>query len=158
MDNLIKLVNEKDLWSIAEGENDGTPFLLRFRPHLKDFIETRKYNKKLTILLPYNSNNDSLMPTDEETELFRNIEDALVDVLEKDVQAVLAFVYTGQNQKEWQWYSTDIAETGKRLNDALSNFDRLPIDLSVEDDPDWIEYKSVLEGADDSEYEETEDE
>ncbi|WP_132055690.1 DUF695 domain-containing protein [Pseudocnuella soli] len=157
MDNLIKLVNENDLWSVAEGENDGTPFLLRFRPHLNDFIETKKYNKKLTIALPYISDNDSLMPTDEETELFSNIEDALVDVLENDVQAVLTFVYTGQNQKEWHWYSTDINETGKRLNDALSNFDRLPLELTAEDDPDWNEYNSVLEGADDSEYKESED-
>lgn len=157
MGNLIQLVNEKDLWSVAEGENDGIPFLLRFRPHLNDFIETRRYSKRLTVLLPYDSDNDSLMPTDEQTELFRNIEDALVDILESDVQAVLAFVYTGQNQKEWHWYSTDINETGKRLNDVLSNFDRLPLELSAEDDPDWSEYNSVLEGVDDSEYQDSED-
>jgi len=158
MDNLIQLLNEKDLWSVAEGENEGTPFLLRFRPHLNEFIETKRYNERLTIVFPYDSDDDSLMPTDEETELLSDIEDALVEVLEKDVQAVLAFVYTGQNQKEWHWYSTDISETGRRLNDALSNFGKLPLELSAEDDPDWIEYNSVLEGADDSEYEDSEDE
>ena len=157
MENLIRLVNEKDLWTVAEGENEETPFILRFRPHLKDFTATKKYNKRLTVLFPYASDNSSLMPGDEETELLGKIEDALVEILEKDVQAVLAFVYTGQNQKEWSWYTTDISETGKRLNEALSVFDKLPIELIVEDDPDWNKYNSVLEGSDDSEYKDIDD-
>jgi hypothetical protein len=153
MDNLRQLITDGDTWTSAEGENDGAPFLLRFRPHLQDFIATNKYNKRLTILWQYNSNDTSLMPSGKEIELMEDVENTLVNTLESDVQSVLAFVYTGQNQREWHWYSIDINETVKRLNEALSNFEELPIELSAEDDPDWSEYNVVLEGADDSESE-----
>jgi hypothetical protein len=158
MDNLKQLITDNDTWTNAEGENDGTPFLLRFRPHLQDFIATNKYNKRLTILWRYKSHDSSLMPSNDEMGLMKEVEDALVDILENDIQSVLTFVYTGQNQREWHWYSVDINETGKRLNKALSAFNKLPIELSSEEDPDWSEYNAVLEEAEDSEHENTEDE
>lgn len=151
MDKLKQLITNNDNWTCAEGENEGTPFLLRFRPHLQDFIATNKYNKRLTISWHYNSDDISLMPSDDEMKLMRDVENALVHDLEDDVQSVLAFVYTGQNKKEWHWYSSDMNETGKRLNESLSNFDRLPIELTTAEDPDWNEYNSALEGANDSE-------
>lgn len=157
MDHLAQLITEKDIWTGAEGENEGTPFILRFRPHLQDFIAVNRYHKHLTITWPYTSDNDSLMPGNTDTNLMSEVENSLVEALESDVHAVLAFVYTGQNQREWHWYSSDIAETGKRLNEALSYFERLPIELTAEDDPEWEEYLSVLEGADYSDYEEDKD-
>ena len=98
------------------------------------------------------------MPHQQEMELMENVENNLVNSLEDDLQSVLAFVYTGQNKREWHWYSSDITETEKRLNNVLADFDKLPIELSEEDDPDWSEYNEVLEGADDFEYRDTEDE
>lgn len=156
MENLKKLITDDDTWTGAEGENDGKPFLLRFRPHLQGFITTNKYNKRLTISWNYDSDDSSLMPSDDQLELMQDVEDALVDTLENDLQSVLAFVYTGQNQREWHWYSSDINETGKRLNEALADFDQLPIELSVEDDPEWSEYNAVLEGVEDSDDEDAE--
>ena len=93
------------------------------------------------------------MPSDDDADKMKVMEDALVEAMELDLQAVLAFVYTGQNQKEWHWYSTDIQESGKRINEALASFDKLPIELSFEDDPDWTEYNSVLAGAESGEEE-----
>jgi uncharacterized protein DUF695 len=158
MDRLKSLVTDQDTWTSAEGENDGAPFLLRFRPNLQEFIETKRYNKHLTLLWNYDSDNTSLMPDKKEMELMEEVEKSLIDIFENDLHAILSFVYLGNNQKEWHWYSSDIAETGKRLNKALSNFDVLPIELSSEDDPVWSEYNAVIKGADDSEYEGTEDE
>jgi hypothetical protein len=154
MNNLKQLITDNDTWSAGEGENEGTPFILRYRPHLQDFIATKKFNKHLTITWQYESDDDLLLPTDEDIDLMQEVENALVDTFETDLQCVLAFVYIGQNQKEWHWYSSDIKETGLRLNKALDNFDELPLDLSSEDDPDWEEYKAVLEGAVGAEEEE----
>jgi hypothetical protein len=150
MNKLIQLVTEDDTWTLAEGESDGTPFMLRYRPNLQEFIAAAKYNRRLVIAWQYDADNSSLMPSDEEVALMEEVENSLVDILENDVQAVLAFVYTGQNQKEWHWYSSDMEETGNRLNEALSAFDELPLELSSEDDPEWTEYLAVLAGADGS--------
>ena len=158
MDKLKSLITDQETWTAAEGENDSVPFLLRFRPNLQAFIATKNYNKRLTLLWNYDSDDVSLMPDKETMELMEKVESSLVDILESDLQSILSFVYLGHNQKEWHWYSSDIVETGKRLNEALSNFDVLSIELSSEDDPEWNEYNAVLEGADDSGYENTDDE
>jgi hypothetical protein len=150
MNKLLQLVTEEDIWTLAEGESEGTPFMLRYRPNLQEFIATAKYNRRLAIVWKYQSDNSSLMPADEDVALMEAVENALVDLLENDVQAVLAFVYTGQNQKEWHWYSSDMEETGNRLNEALSAFDVLPLELSSEDDPEWAEYLALLENVEQS--------
>lgn len=150
MDKLKSLITDKETWTSAEGKNDGTPFLLRFRPNLKDFISTKKYTKRLILFWNYDSNNASLMPNEKEMELMKEVENSLVDILESDLQAILSFVYLGQNQKEWHWYSSDIIETQKRLYKTLPNFDTLPIEILLEDDPEWSEYNAVVDGANNS--------
>jgi hypothetical protein len=147
MSNLEILVKDEDRWSIAEGENEDGPFIVRFRPHLQSFAETKDYNKRLIIMWPYESEDNAMMPNDTDTKLMEAVENNLVEALENDVLTVLAFVYTGQNQKEWHWYTLDIAETSKRINEALADFDKLPIELEMEDDENWNEYKAVIEGA-----------
>lgn len=139
-----------DTWDGVESERDGAPFILHFRPFLQNFIETKKYNKRLDIIWTYNSPDSSSMPADEDMEFMDKVEDALVDILEKDQQAVLSFIYTGQNQQVWYWYSSDIDETIERLNEALANFEQLPIELNPVDDPEWTEYNGVLEDTKDA--------
>lgn len=147
MKDLKRLVNENDSWTAAEGENNGNIFLLRFRPHLQRFIETGKYDKRLIITWSYESIDSSLLPSESDLEFMEEVENSLVEILENDVEAVLAFVYTCDNEREWNWYIKDKEETIKRLNKALSEFDKLPIELTMEEDKDWSEYKFVLEGA-----------
>lgn len=149
MKNLKLLLTDEDTWNIAEGENDGTPFTLRFRPHLKDFIHSQHYKKHLVISWSYESDNSSLMPSEEQIELMENIENSLIENLESELQAVLTFIFTGQNRRDWHWYSKDIAETGELLNNALVDFEKLPIEITAEDDENWSEYLAVIDGAED---------
>ena len=137
MNNLKSLITDEETWTSAEGESDGVSFLLRFRPNLQAFIATNKYKTRLTLIWNYESENTSLMPSEKTIEMMNKVENALIDILENDLQAILAFVYLGHNQKEWHWYSIDITETEKRLNEALSYFDVLPIEFSSEDDAEW---------------------
>lgn len=147
-DQLKKIITEEDLWTGGEGENEeGLPFLLRYRNNLQHFVETGNYNTGLIILWNYTSEDDSLMAGTEEMGLMQKVEDTLVAALEDDLQAVLAFVFTGLNQREWHWYTTDPEESGKRINDALAEFDELPIELSAEEDPEWTEYYAIMDGA-----------
>jgi hypothetical protein len=154
MEQLKKILSE-DIWTLAEGENGGTPFILRYRPNLQPFIDTNQYNKRLIILWSYDSDNDSLIPSEADMNYMSSVEDRLIKVLENDLHTILAFVYTGQNKREWHWYSKDIIETGTRLNSVLNEFEKLPIELNAEDDPLWNEYNGVLGGAGDAEYDES---
>ncbi len=40
------------------------------------------------------------MPDEKEMELMAEVEDSLADILENDLQAILSFVYLGNNRKE----------------------------------------------------------
>ena len=154
MDRLKILITEQETWTLSKGENDGFPFILRFRPNLKEFSITKEYCERIILLWKYNSTDNSLLPTEEEMDLMEEVENSLVEILENDLQAILSFVYSGQNKKEWHWYSRNIDETCKRINDALSGFEILPIELLLEDDPEWSEYNAVIDGAEDSDSEE----
>jgi hypothetical protein len=73
------------------------------------------------------------------------MEDLLVHVLETDIQAILAFVYIGNNQKVWYWYTRNKDETIRRINDALREMEKLPIEIFLTFDPDWDEYNSIID-------------
>ncbi len=145
MENLKSLITDKETWTSARVKGNQVTSLLRYRTNLQDFIKTDKYNTRLTITWNYNSTDISLMPNEKEMDLMNKVENALVENFEHDLQAVLAFVFLGENRKEWYWYTKDIEEIADRVNSALSEFDELPIELSCESDSNWNEYKDVIE-------------
>jgi hypothetical protein len=157
-EHLKSLLTEEDTWTMAEGESSGTPFFLRFRPHLQDFINTQQYTKRLIILWNYTSEDDYLFPTPEDADMMAEVEEKLIEKLEEEALTVLAFVYTGQDRREWHWYTTDVAAAQAQLNEALTPFDQLPLELTVEVDADWEQYLSILESMEDAEDEESSEE
>jgi len=124
---------------------DEVPGLVRFRPNLQNFIETDQYLRRMDIVWTYESTDDSQFPDNATMDLMTNVEDALVDVFERDNQTILAFVFTCDNERWWAFYTTDTDIAGTRLNEALAAFDPLPIAISVEDDSEWDEYFGVIE-------------
>jgi hypothetical protein len=135
-----------DSWVAGEfSTEDNLPVLVRFRPHLQNFMDSGLFNYRLDIIWPYESFDDTLLPDGIDLDLMEQVEDALMDAFEEDNQTILAFVITAEGERWWAWYTTDIDIAGERLNIALSNFDRLPITINGEDDPAWDEYVGVLE-------------
>ncbi|WP_183566786.1 DUF695 domain-containing protein [Mucilaginibacter sp. SP1R1] len=145
MNNLILTTNNE--WITVDGENEETLFLLKFRPHLQGFIYTATYNTRLVILWDYKPEPGSYLPAATDLNLMKKVENSLINVLETDLQAILAFVYTGKNQREWHWYSNDTKQTEKRLHQVIKELGKLPINIISEHDPDWSEYHAVLEGT-----------
>ncbi|NQZ45676.1 MAG: DUF695 domain-containing protein [Flavobacteriaceae bacterium] len=84
------------------------------------------------------------IPTPDENLFMTEIEDALIDILEKDLQSVLAFTQIFNNNKIWFFYSRSTEEFGKRLNEALAQFRRVPIAIENHADPDWNVYRTLL--------------
>ncbi|PWK78155.1 uncharacterized protein DUF695 [Mucilaginibacter oryzae] len=135
-----------DTWVAIEAvSDDNIPLLVRYRPNLTNFFESGIYLQRMDITWNYEATDSSLLPPAEEMVLMEQVEDALVDMLEADHQSILAFVFTGENERWWAWYTTNIDIAGERLNDALADFDELPINITVTDDPEWDEYFGVIE-------------
>ena len=134
---------ETSAWNIAEGENEGKPRLIRYRPDLESCIGSSNYPQRLVIIWNYEADNSSGMPSEQLSEEMKSFEDALVGALDPDRLAILAFVLTNKGSREWHYYVSDTQEVGSRINLALSTFPKLPLHLQVEDDPEWEQMSAV---------------
>ena len=133
---------ESDAWNIAEGMSQGKPSFLRYRPSLKKLLGDHRYPKFLSIEWRYEVANSSGMPNDPQTEEMRNLEDTLQSSLDIDRAAILAFIRTGSGVRTWHYYVSDMGEVGERINQVLEP--GLPIQLAVEDDPQWQKLRNVF--------------
>lgn len=138
---------DSDAWNLAEGESKGRPRLIRYRPNLEEHLGDSRYPRRLIITWNYEVTNTSGMPSDQETEQMRSFEEALDSVLDPERLAILAFIYTHDGLRRWHYCLADVGTVGQRINEALSDRPRLPINLAVEDDPDWDELRLVFEGC-----------
>jgi hypothetical protein len=137
-----------DAWTIAEGERDGLPSLLRFRPNLKKCLGDPRFSRRLQVTWTCQRSNTG-MPSPEESDSMKPMEDRLVEALEESDAGVLAFVFTQGGTRTWNFYVAESADLGGLINHALADLPPLPIELSIEDDPEWSElaqlYESVLD-------------
>ena len=132
-------------WNIAESDNGGMPRLIRYRTDLVPFIASSDYPQRLVIIWEYDADNLNGMPSTEQSETMKSFEDALVETLDSDRLAVLAFVLTCNGSREWHYYINRVDEVGLRINTALSEFPKLPIHLQVENDPEWEQISLVYQ-------------
>ena len=121
--------------------------MLRFRPALKEFLGDPRFSRRLQITWSYGDDNLSGMPSGEDSEAMRSMEDRLVETLEAEEAGVLAFVHTHAGARQWHFYSADSADLGALINQALSELPKLPISLEIEDDAEWGEMSAVLDSV-----------
>ncbi|MDQ8195346.1 DUF695 domain-containing protein [Coraliomargarita sp. SDUM461004] len=133
-----------DAWSIAKGKDPNNPSVLRFRPSLQHFLADANYPRRLTIVWTFEVTDSSGMPSDTQSADMKVFEDRLLEALDPDLAAILAFVYTTRGTREWHFYLSDVNEVGIRINQALASVPKLPIQLNVEDDPNWDELRQVF--------------
>lgn len=80
------------------------------------------------------------MPSKEESEQMKLLEDSITNTVEPAKQAFLMTIVTGNEVREWQFYTRDKAEFMALLNKALSGKPVFPIQLSSQDDSQWAAY------------------
>lgn len=137
-----------DKWFTAFSENDhGDLINIRGREDLDEFISSGKFKERVEITWKYTPDEKAL-PQEEEAELMDSAENAIRKVMEKDKLAILSSIYTGGGEKIWVFYTRTSRVFGEYLNEALKDFELLPISIYVEVDTDWEEYKDMYEMRD----------
>ncbi len=126
-----------DTWTLAEGEADTGPYILRFRqPVLKD-PETSGYDRCLRIVWIYADENSGALPDDGDSSAMASFEDRVCEALELDLLGALVAVLTFDGARQWVFYTFDVAECGKRINQMPQDENRYPIELDAFIDPEW---------------------
>ena len=133
-----------DTWFTGEVVVEGKTAIIRGRSHLGNLMNSNFFPSLVQITWRFETPTENGIPTPEENLFMTEIEDALVAILEKDLQSVLAFTQIFDNNKIWFFYSRSTDEFGIRLNEALSVFRRVPIEIENHSDPDWETYKTLL--------------
>ena len=140
-----KKMELNDTWFGGEMEIGDKTAIIRARSHLKNLMESKKYDEIIQVIWDIENPTDNGIPTPDENVFMGKIEDALIKSVESDLQSVLAFVQTFDNKRTWFFYSKKTEIFMTRLNEALSDFKKVPISIEFLPDSNWSTYSKVLE-------------
>lgn len=132
-------------WVVAEGEIDNLPAFVRFRDSVESFISSGDYRHYLRIVWECEEADKLGIPSESEWEQLESFEDNLCTALEANDHAVLTFTMTNDALRQWVFYTQDVAESVRRINEMPQEKERFPIELSANEDPNWEEYNLVAQ-------------
>jgi hypothetical protein len=127
-------------WFLAE----GTFSMIRARQNLLPLALESGLTERVVVTWHCRSPVDGL-PSETDYVEIAQFEELLVRFLEHG--AILAFVITRDGCANLNFYTSSTEWFVERLNEALCDKSAMPIELSGEEDPEWSEYKAVLEAT-----------
>ncbi len=127
----------------AESEN-GSLIMVSGRTDVEKFRTNPRFTIRVEVTWSYEGN-ASGMPSDDVSRLMEQVQEVLEETFRKDPVAVLTGVFTGDNERNWIFYTLSTHIFGRKLNESLEQFPLLPLKIYTENDPDWLEYDEMNE-------------
>ncbi|OUS27584.1 hypothetical protein A9Q99_14160 [Gammaproteobacteria bacterium 45_16_T64] len=141
------MISIDDRWFAAEGKEDGFPILIRGRGHLKDLVGTKSHPHILRITWDYVPDENSGMPSRDLIASMASFEEAIFGALEKDNLCIFYKIYLHNGIKEWSGYCSEIEVLQEQINKALFGHEQYPIQMAIENDPEWKDYTNLLKNT-----------
>ena len=138
-------MGQEDQWAILEAEEDGAPLLFRFRSAIP-VADTAAFPFLISILWIYDGKQNEGMPDDGTLAMMDRVEDAL-DYVDASGEAFLMVVVTGNNRREWIWYTSDRQRYMALVNRAMPKQQKFPLDFATSEDPGWQTYRSIRDAS-----------
>jgi hypothetical protein len=135
----------EDQWAILEAEEDGVPLLFRFRGSVP-VADTTAFPFLISIMWNYDGKRNEGMPDDGTLAMMDRVEDAL-DFVDNSGEAFLMVVVTGNNRREWIWYTSDRQRYMAMVNKSLPRQPKFPLDFATSEDASWQTYRSIRDAA-----------
>lgn len=138
-------MSEKNDWwtSPTESEN-GRLIMVSGRRDVEKFRSNPRFSIRVEITWKY-TGIPSGMPDEPTSKIMEAVTEALQTAFTKDPVAVMTGIYTGDNRRDWIFYTVSTHIFGRKVNEALAAFDLLPIEIYSENDPEWAEYAEMKE-------------
>lgn len=138
-------MSEESIWWTAPAQSEsGRLIMVTGRRNVEKFMNNPKFSIRVEVKWPYEGD-QSGMPDTATSKLMEEVQDALTEVFRKDPVAVLTGIYTGDNERDWIFYTLSTHIFGNKLNLALADFPLLPLTIYCENDPEWEEYREMAE-------------
>jgi hypothetical protein len=138
------------MWATAISTHSGNGRKIIFR-YAKDFSPTfERASQPDRIIIVWRYQSETGQPVQEEHEQMDLLEDSLEQHLKEDQFATLALVSTGENLREWTYYTKSEDEFMDRLNVALDGMKVFPVEIHTAHDPTWSMYSEFRAGVRDT--------
>ncbi len=111
---------------------------------MREVKASGKYPDMIEIVWPYKGD-DKGMPSADDDKFMNDVAFKLAEAEEADKTAYMVALYTGNNIFTMTFYTSDIERFAAVLNETLSCYEQLPIDIGTLEDPAWEEYSYMLE-------------
>lgn len=131
-------------WTAPAQSESGRLIMVTGRKDVAKFMNNPKFSIRVQVTWPYDGDSSG-MPDTATSQLMEKVQDVLTAEFHKDPVAVLTGIYTGDNERNWVFYTLSTHIFGRKLNEALAEFPVLPLSIYCENDPQWLEYKEMSE-------------
>ncbi len=143
-DKYLIMAKNEDWWTSPTDAENGSLIMVTGRRDVNKFRDNPKFSIRVEVTWKYDGEANG-MPDVATSQLMEEVHDALIAVFDKDPVAVLTGIYTGDNRRDWVFYTLSTHIFQKKLNEALAPFPLLPLEIYAENDPDWAEYAEMRE-------------
>jgi len=138
------MIEINDQWFAAEAKNEDLPVLLRGRGQLKELVGIKSHPNLLKIRWTYTPDAKTGMPAVDEIKKMAVFEQIIFETLEKEPLAIFYSIYLHNGMKEWSAYCSDLERINEEISGALLGHEKYPIELLIDQDPEWADYKAML--------------
>lgn len=138
----MSVIEYGEWWTAPAESEDGKLILVTGRNDIANFRGNKRFSIRVEVTWRYRALADG-MPDKDTSELMEKVQDVFLECFRKDPVAVLTGVFTGDGERNWIFYTLSTNIFGRKLNEMLSEFPLLPIEIYCENDPDWDEYDEM---------------
>jgi len=139
-----------DTWTVAEGERNDLPMVIRFR-QLKDplnFFE--KFPHRLCIEWNFLQGTELGLPTPNDSAELSYFQEVIRNTLEAEDIAILVLVITNDNCRDFYMYTADTDAFLARFHSMPQRRDPYPVDMSVKNEEGGEFYRNVVANSKES--------
>lgn len=127
----------------AEAEN-GKTILVTGRKDIAKFRNNPRFSIRIEVTWRYEGDNNGI-PLASDAQMMEEVTNLLQAEFERDPVAVMTGIFTGDNERDWIFYTLSSHIFGRKLNEALASLPLLPLTISAENDPDWEQYDEMAQ-------------
>jgi hypothetical protein len=130
-----------EVWATAISTNsaNGRRIIFRYAKELRPSFDRSAQPDRIIIVWKYVSANGQ--PNSDEHRNMDQLEDALEGALQGSRIATLALVSTGENLREWTYYTKSADRFGDLFDLATEDMPPFPIEIHTAHDPTWSMYE-----------------
>ena len=106
-------------WSVATGDEDGHPLVVRTRVSAPQGMSLASYPATLELVWRFDGEDNGGMPPSDLLPRLDQFED-LIGAFEGPANGLLGITITGNGRREWVWYVADSDSFAARVQTAIS--------------------------------------